>query len=683
MPAFFMYKNFFKKEMLLMDLKNKVTLGLIGTVMYLLVSVWLLMPLVKFYQLAISLNQNVNSKADFSPIKQMYLNPLLDFKSLQDPIMFKGYLVALMLLTLVIVFLIVAAKNSAINDEGVKYLKDNGTHGTANWMTEREAKKVLGIGTNEGLILGRINGRTVTLPKKTYFNRNVAVFGAPGSMKSRSYVRTNILQLAKEGQSIIVTDPKGELFNDMAQFLRDMGYNVKIFNLVSMIHSDRWNPVDVIQDDIDAQTFAEVVISNTKIAGSKSGDPFWDRAEQNLLKALVLYVATEYSGRERNLASVYSLLASSDPKQIDMIFKGLPNGHPAKMPYNIYAQANDTVRTGVVIGLGTRLQVFQNRLVQRLTEESDIDLELPGKDKCAYFCVSSDMDSTFDFLAGLFFSFLFIKLIRYADMNGGHCDPNVYFLLDEFPNIGAIPDFTKKISTMRSRGIHSSVIFQNIAQLKNRYPNDAWQEIIGNCDTRLFLGCTDTATAEFVSALLGQATVQSQSIRKKAGFEGMFDFGDVSISTQKRALLNPDEILRLEPMSALLILRGQKPFKVEKMDYTKHPLSKQIKPIPISEYNPEWVQQEGGDYSPVWDIRVKERLLKSKEKPDKKSKTEPDIKREKETDPEQLTFYISNEPIAKEVKEPDEIVKETNIEPETNHETEPKQKPKRKKKSVW
>ncbi|MFU0783764.1 MAG: Type IV secretion system protein VirD4 [Thermoanaerobacterium thermosaccharolyticum] len=670
-----------------MDLKNKVTLGLIGTVMYLLVSVWLLMPLVKLYQLTVSLNQNVNLKVDFSVIKQMYLNPLLDFKSLADPIMFKGYLVALMLFTLAIIFLTVAAKNSAINDEGVKYLKDNGTHGTANWMTEGEAKKVLGIGTNEGLILGRINGRTVTLPKKTYFNRNVAVFGAPGSMKSRSYVRTNILQLAKEGQSIIVTDPKGELFNDMAQFLRDMGYNVKIFNLVSMTHSDRWNPVDVIQDDIDAQTFAEVVISNTKIAGSKSGDPFWDRAEQNLLKALVLYVATEYSGRERNLASVYSLLASSDPKQIDMIFKGLPNGHPAKMPYNIYAQANDTVRTGVVIGLGTRLQVFQNRLVQRLTEESDIDLELPGKDKCAYFCVSSDMDSTFDFLAGLFFSFLFIKLIRYADMNGGHCEPNVYFLLDEFPNIGAIPDFTKKISTMRSRGIHSSVIFQNIAQLKNRYPNDAWQEIIGNCDTRLFLGCTDTATAEFVSALLGQATVQSQSIRKKAGFEGMFDFGDVSISTQKRALLNPDEILRLEPMSALLILRGQKPFKVEKMDYTKHPLSKQIKPIPISEYNPEWVQQEGGDYSPVWDIRVKERLLKSKEKPDKKSKTEPDIKHEKETDPEQLTFYISNEPIAKEVKEPDEIVKETNIESEmefkTETDNEPKQKPKKKKKSVW
>ncbi|MGF7396261.1 type IV secretory system conjugative DNA transfer family protein (plasmid) [Thermoanaerobacterium thermosaccharolyticum] len=676
--------------------KNKITLGLIGAITYLLASVWLLMPLVKLFQIFATLKLDQNT-IDLSIVKQMYLNPLLDFKSLADVNMLRGYFIALILLTAVIIFLIVAAKNSAMNNEGVKYLKDNGTHGTANWMTEGEAKKVLGIGTNEGLILGKINGRTVTLPKKTYFNRNVAVFGAPGSMKSRSYVRTNILQLAKEGQSIVVTDPKGELFNDMAQFLRDMGYNVKIFNLVSMVHSDRWNPVDVIQDDIDAQTFAEVVISNTKIAGSKSGDPFWDRAEQNLLKALVLYVATEYSGRERNLASVYSLLASSDPKQIDMIFKGLPNGHPAKMPYNIYAQANDTVRTGVVIGLGTRLQVFQNRLVQRLTEESDIDLELPGKDKCAYFCVSSDMDSTFDFLAGLFFSFLFIKLIRYADMNGGHCDPNVYFLLDEFPNIGAIPDFTKKISTMRSRGIHSSVIFQNIAQLKNRYPNDAWQEIIGNCDTRLFLGCTDTATAEFVSALLGQATVQSQSIRKKAGFEGMFDFGDVSISTQKRALLNPDEILRLEPMSALLILRGQKPFKVEKMDYTKHPLSKQIKPIPISEYNPEWVQQEGGDYSPVWDIRVKERLNKSKEKvnikPEKEPENKPDTKSKKGTDTghEQLTFYVDNiandvkEPdgIAKEIKESDEIIKESETKIKAEPENEPKQKPKKKKKSVW
>jgi type IV secretion system protein VirD4 len=216
---------------------------------------------------------------------------------------------------------------------------------------------------------------------------------------------------------------------------------------------------------------------------------------------------------------------------------------------------------------------------------------------------------------------------------------------------------------MRSRGIHSSVIFQNIAQLKNRYPYDAWQEIIGNCDTRLFLGCTDTATAEFVSALLGQATVQSQSIRKKAGFKGMFDFGDISTGTQRRALLNPDEILRLDPMSAILILRGQKPFKVEKMDYTKHQLANRIKPVPISEYNPEWVKQEDTDYSPVWDIKVKGR---NKEKPDNKPDIKSDVKSDKgtETGHEQLKSYINSI---------------------TNAETKPEteQKTKRKKKNVW
>ena len=459
-------------------------------------------------------------------------------------------------------------------------------------MTVQEAKKVLGIGTNKGLILGRIGSKVVTLPPDTFLNRNVAIFGSPGSMKSRAYIRTNILQLAKEGQSMVITDPKGEIFRDMAEFLKNRGYTVKVFNLVNMKHSDRWNPIETIQDDIDAQLFVEVIISNTKAASTKAGDPFWDRAEQNLLKALALYVAMEYPEHERNLASVYSLLASAEPKAVDSVFKTLPNSHPAKMPYNIYAQANEQVRTGVIIGLGTRLQVFQNKLVQKITETSDIDLELPGKQKCAYFCISSDTDSTFDFLAGLFFSFLFIKLTRYADMNGGSLNPNVYFLLDEFPNIGAIPDFTKKISTMRSRGIHSSVVFQNISQLKNRYPNDAWQEIIGNCDTRLFLGCTDVATAQFVSDLLGQATVEAKTHRKHAGLEGIFDFGDISISAQKRPLLTPDEILRLDHKNTIVILRGQKPLMIEKMDYTRHPLAKEIKPAPITEYIPEWTKEE-------------------------------------------------------------------------------------------
>lgn len=173
------------------------------------------------------------------------------------------------------------------------------------------------------------------------------------------------------------------------------------------------------------------------------------------------------------------------------------------MSYNIYAQATDAVKQSVVTGLATRLQLFQTKKVRRITDRNDIDLRLPGQKKCAYFCITSDMDGTFDFIASLFFSFLFIKLIRLADSNeNGKLDVETYFLLDEFPNIGKIPDFEKKLSTMRSRGVNTSIIFQSIAQLKNRYPNDIYQEILGNCDTKICLGCSEMLTSEYVSKLL-------------------------------------------------------------------------------------------------------------------------------------------------------------------------------------
>lgn len=566
--------------------KNQVPLILAGTAVYAFASIWIFVPLIKAYYVLKAYDKKTPLNLSF--IGQMYKNPFLSLKAIGE----KHVLISwLFLFAISIFFVAILALITRDQSRGITYLKENGTHGTSNWMTLAEAKKILGVGTNKGLIFGKKGGKIITLPEKSYFNRNVAIFGAPGSMKSRAYVRTNILQLANEGKSIVLTDPKGELFRDMSLFLKKMGYIVKVFNLTNMQHSDRWNPISEVRDDIDAQMFAEVVIANTKILGSKGSDPFWDRAEQNLLKALVLYVINELPEKDRNLASVYSLLASAEPKRIDQLFKVLPYDHPAKMPYNIYMQANETVRTGVVIGLGTRLQVFQNKLVQKVTETSDIDLTLPGKERCAYFCIFSDTDSTFDFLAGLFFSFLFIKLTRYADYRGGTGEKHVYFLLDEFPNIGAVPDFTKKISTMRSRGLHCSVIFQNIAQLKNRYPNDAWQEIIGNCDSRLFLGGTDIMTAQFVSDLLGEATVKDVSHRKKAGLDGVFDFGDVSISAKPRKLLKPDEILRLEHQNAILLLRGQKPLLIEKMDYTRHPLAKHIEPMPVSEYKPEWAKE--------------------------------------------------------------------------------------------
>lgn len=427
----------------------------------------------------------------------------------------------------------------------------------------------------------------VILPKDTFFNKNIAVFGASGSMKSRSFVRPNIMQISELNQSMVITDPKGEIFESMSEFLRDMGYTVKVFNLVNMRNSDRWNPLGEITDEISAQSFAETVIANTRTLGSRQDD-FWEKTEMNLLKALVLYVVKENPKEERNLSAVYSMLSLRDTASIDNLFRTLSSSHEAKMPYNIYSQASENVKSGVIIGLGSKLQVFQNKLVCELSAESDIDLTLPKKEKCAYFCITSDMESTFDFIAGLFFSFLFIKLVKYADYTPKEAQKEVYFILDEFPNIGAIPDFTKKISTMRSRGISSLIIFQNIAQLQNRYPNNGWSEIIGNCDSRLFLGATDMITSEFVSKLLGTATVNDRSFSKSAGFKGIMDFGKITDKSIKRNLMNPDELLRLPNENEILILRGQKPIMLQKMDYTKHRLSKFLRSIKVSDHIPEW-----------------------------------------------------------------------------------------------
>lgn len=286
-------------------------------------------------------------------------------------------------------------------------------------------------------------------------------------------------------------------------------------------------------------------------------------------KAVCLPLKSRTNGvgsMNRNMGEVYKLLTVSSEAGLKKLFGVLPMSHPAKAPYNIFKQAAESVRGGIIIGLGSRLQVFQNQLICEMTSCDDIDLELPGRQKCAYFCITSDQDSTFDFLSSLFFSFLFIKLVRYADKHcsGGKLTVPTTFVCDEFPNIGTIPDFCKKISTVRSRGLNISIIFQNLAQLQNRYPQNQWQEILGNCDTQLFLGCTDELTATFISNRTGDVTIGVSSKAKQLSTWRVSnytpDYRETS-SIGKRKLLTPDEVLRLPLDKALVILRGQKVLK--------------------------------------------------------------------------------------------------------------------------
>ena len=236
------------------------------------------------------------------------------------------------------------------------------------------------------------------------------------SMKSRAFARNMIFQCVARGESLIITDPKSELYESTATYLENTGYIVKSFNLVNPENSDSWNCLGEIGgQETMAQVFADVIIQNT---GSAKGDHFWDNAEMNLLKALILYVDQGFPPEAKNIGQVYKLLTMSSEKELNSLFDLLPVSHPAKVPYCIYKQASDTVRSGVIIGLGSRLQVFQNKLIRQITSYDEINLTLPGKEKCAYFCITSDQDSTFDFLSSLFMTFVFIKLVRYADTYG-------------------------------------------------------------------------------------------------------------------------------------------------------------------------------------------------------------------------------------------------------------------------
>lgn len=352
-----------------------------------------------------------------------------------------------------------------------------------------------------------------------------------------------------------------------------------------MKHSDRWNPLAENESINDIQVSSNVIISNTQ-RHNNGGDEFWPRAEENLLKAFMFHYLENLSS-ENNLTNVYKNIANGDLNEIDNLFKKKSPDNPARMSYNIFASGSDTIKASVITGLGTRLQMFQNEDLQKLTAESDIDLTLPAKEPCIYYIITSDMNSSYDFIASLFYTFLFTKLVKYADSTPtGKCETEVYCFLDEFANIGQIPDFNKKISTVRSRGIALIPILQNIGQLKNRYPNDVWQEIIGNCDIRLSMGTTDVLTAKYFCDAIGISTVETSSVRKSASLEGTIEeYGQQNISTQKRNLLNIDEILRIPSNQLLVLLRGNKPLLLDKVIYKDHFVAKKLVDSSISEYS--------------------------------------------------------------------------------------------------
>ena len=470
-----------------------------------------------------------------------------------------------------------------------------GTYGTAGFMPKKEVTEVLDlvgdVKKHGGTILGKMDGKAVCVPRETRLNANMAIYGASGSMKTRAFCVNRILQSAARGESLVITDPKSELYEKTSEYLRAQGYEVKVFNLVTPEASDSWNCLCEIEgEELMAQLFCDVIIKNT---GSERGDHFWDSAEMNLLKALVLYVERGFKPEEKNIGEVYNLLTLCSENKLNNLFDEIPSTHPAKAPYAIFKQASETVRSGVIIGLGSRLQVFQNQQIRNITAYDEIDLELPGKKPCAYYCITSDQDSTFDFLSSLFLSFVFIKLVRYADKHcpDGKLPVPVHVLGEELTACGVIPDLSRKISVIRSRNISMSCVFQNLAGLQNRYPYNQWQEILGNSDIQLFLGCVDELTAKYISDRSGEVSINVTSKAKQLGTWRVSDYTPEYRETSgvgKRKLLTMDEVLRLPINKALVIIRGRKVLQVEKFDYTSHPEADKLIPCKASAHIPEW-----------------------------------------------------------------------------------------------
>lgn len=380
-----------------------------------------------------------------------------------------------------------------------------------------------------------------------------------------------------------------------------------MFNLLDMANSDAWNCLSEIEKDKDlVQSIAEVIIKNTSNANERQD--FWEKAELNLLMALMHYVASQTIPgtkdllpiQQRSLGTIYRMLSNESFADLEKRFQELPKDHPALPPYGIFKLANRQIWGNIAIGLGNRLSVFQNPLVDKITSYNEIDLTLPGKKPCAYFCCISAQDSSLEFLSSLFFSQLFTRLMDYGRRHGDHgrLPVTVNVCLEEFCNIGKLMDFKRVLNVCRGSAIFCQIIVQSIPQLQDRYPKTEWEELIGCTDIQICLGCNDVDTATYISKKCGMVTIKVENNQMplmplfSPVYTSTRPYSQTKSSTQ-RPLMYPDEIMRMDNQECLVLLRGQKPLRLYKIIPDEHPSFGRLRDVKVSDYVPHWRQEEG------------------------------------------------------------------------------------------
>ena len=485
------------------------------------------------------------------------------------------------------------AKNAKKYRRGVEY-------GSARWGRPEDIAPYIDPVPDWNIPLTRTESLTMTSrPKdpKTARNKNILVIGGSGSGKTRFFVKPSLLQMHS---SYVVTDPKGQLLRETGKLLAHGGpkrdengkpvrdkhgkvvyepYRIKVLNTINFSKSMKYNPLAYVRSEKDILKLVNVIIANTKGDGEKSSEDFWIKAERLLYCALIGYIWYEAEDDEKNFITLLDLINACEAREddetykspVDILFDDLAKKQPdhfAVKQYVKFKMAAGKTLKSILVSCGARLSPFDIRELRDIMTEDELELDTLGDRKTALFLIMSDTDTTFNFVIAMLQSQLFNLLCDKADdFYGGRLPFHVRCLLDEFANIGQIPNFDKLIATIRSREISASIILQSQSQLKTIY-KDAADTIVGNCDTTLFLGGKEKSTLKEISELLGKETIDSLNQSENRGAQTSH-----GLSYQKlgKELMTQDEIAVMDGGKCILQLRGVRPFFSDKYDITKHP----------------------------------------------------------------------------------------------------------------
>ena len=470
-----------------------------------------------------------------------------------------------------------------VKGKNAKKFRKNTEYGSARWGTHEDIAPYIDADARNNVILTQTEKLTMNnRPKdpKTARNKNVLVIGGSGSGKTRFWLKPNLMQCNSEKYpcSFVVTDPKGSVVVECGKMLRRFGYRIKIFNTINFKKSMHYNPFAYIHSEKDILKLVTCLISNTKGDG-KTGDEFWQKAETLLYCALIGYIHYEAPVEEQNFATLIEMLNSMEVREddeefenaVDLMFKELAKEKPDHFAVRQYAKyrlaAGKTLKS-ILVSCGARLAPFDIEELREVTAYDELELDTLGDRKTALFLIMSDTDASFNFLISMIYSQLFNLLCEKADdVYGGRLPVHVRCLIDEAANIGQIPQLEKLVATIRSREISACLILQAQSQLKALYKDNA-DTIIGNMDSRLFLGGSEPTTLKELSTALGKETIDTFNTGESRGRETSH-----SLNYQKlgKELASVDELAVLDGGKCILQLRGVRPFLSEKYDITKHP----------------------------------------------------------------------------------------------------------------